>query len=36
MEAVQANFDRGYRSPYLSSTDAMHNVAMALPFLQLP
>lgn len=30
VEAVQANFDRGYRSPYLSSTDAMHNVAMAL------
>ena len=30
VEAVQTNFDRGYRSPYLSSTDAMHNVAMAL------
>lgn len=30
VEAVHANFDRGYRSPYLSSTDAMHNVAMAL------
>lgn len=30
VEAVQANFDKGYRSPYLASTDAMRNVAMAL------
>ncbi|MFA6718413.1 MAG: efflux RND transporter permease subunit [Prevotella sp.] len=30
VEAVQTNFDRGYRSPYLASCDAMHNVAMAL------
>lgn len=30
VEAVQANFDKGYRSPYLASTDAMRSVAMAL------
>ncbi|WP_051508900.1 efflux RND transporter permease subunit [Xylanibacter oryzae] len=30
VEAVQANFDNGYRSPYLASRDAMGNVAKAL------
>ena len=30
VEAVQANFDKGYRSPYLAARDAMGNVAKAL------
>lgn len=30
VEAVQANFDKGYRSPYLAARDAMDNVAKAL------
>lgn len=30
VEAVQANFDRGYRSPYLAASKAMSNVATAL------
>lgn len=30
VEGVQANFDKGYRSPYLASRDAMSNVGKAL------
>ncbi len=30
VEAVQARFDAGYRSPYLATTDAMRNVAGAI------
>lgn len=30
VEAVQANFDKGYQSPYLAARDAMGNVAKAL------
>ncbi|MDY4779231.1 MAG: efflux RND transporter permease subunit [Prevotella pectinovora] len=30
VEAVQANFDKGYRSPYLASRDAMGSVTSAL------
>ena len=30
VEAVQANYDKGYRSPYLAASNAMSNVAKAL------
>lgn len=30
VEGVQANFDKGYRSPYLAARDAMSNVGKAL------
>lgn len=30
VEAVQAKFDRGYRSPYLASVDAMKGISMAI------
>ncbi len=30
VEAVQAKFDSGYRSPYLATRDAMHDVSMAV------
>ncbi len=30
VEAVQAKFDAGYRSPYLATRDAMHDVSMAV------
>ncbi len=30
VEAVQAKFDSGYKSPYLATRDAMHDVSMAV------
>ena len=30
VEAVQAKFDAGYKSPYLATRDAMHDVSMAV------
>ncbi len=30
VEAVQANFDQGYRSPYLATVDAMNNITTAI------